>query len=238
MREGSIVSQGSFTVWGAGFLYEYEANDKVLNIALPDEDKAIVKIKLDDVLANDPMVYVDTLDKANQIKALLYSNNTTVNLAETLDTHRVASLIKTTARISRCAYDLDHKNFERFASMFCKEFDLKGLKIKKYSGRNERSHNFYLGRMQTRTDNIICARSCSLAGLMTALSDKTMNDLISLEIGMHNDSAAHKLLSASSKMLTISHILNKNFIPQHKLSRYDALLESLTPSHRHKKKLH
>ncbi len=237
MKHDCTVSHGSFTVWGTGFLYLYEADNKLLNIALPDEDKAIVKIKLDDALADDPLAYIDTLDKANQIKALLYSNNSTVNLAETLDDSRVASLIKTTARISRCAYDLDTLNFERFGSVFCKEFDLKGLKIKKFNSRSE-SQRFYLGRIQTRTDNTVCVRSCSLSGLMTQLSDKTMNDLIALEIGMRNDASAHKLLSASSKLLTISHILNKNFIPQHKLTRYEELIGSLTPSHRHKKTIH
>lgn len=237
MKHDCTVSHGSFTVWGTGFLYLYEADNKLLNIALPDEDKAIVKIKLDDALVDNPLAYIDTLDKANQIKALLYSNNSTVNLADTLDDSRVASLIKTTARISRCAYDLHTLNFERFGSVFCKEFDLKGLKIKKFNSRSE-NQRFYLGRIQTRTEHTVCVRSCSLSGLMTQLSDKTMNDLIALEIGMRNDASAHKLLSASSKLLTISHILNKNFIPQHKLTRYEELIGSLTPSHRHKKTTH
>lgn len=237
MKHDCTVSHGSFTVWGTGFVYSYEADNKLLNITLPDEEKAIVKIKLDDALVKNPLAYIDTLDKTNQIKALLYSNNSTLNLAETLDESRVASLIKTTARISRCAYDLNTRNFERFGSVFCKDFDLKGLKIKKFTSRTEHQ-KFYLGRIQTRTDNIICVRSCTLSGLMTQMSDRTMNDLIALEIGMRNDASAHKLLSASSKMLTISHILNKNFIPQHKLTHYDELIENLKPSHRHKKSTH
>ncbi len=237
MKQDCTVSHGSFTVWGTGFVYLYEADNKLLNIALPHEEKAIVKIKLDDALAQNPLTYIDTLDKTNQIKALLYSNNSTLNLAETLDDNRVASLIKTTARISRCAYDLDQRNFERFGSVFCKEFDLKGLKIKKFTSRSE-SQKFYLGRIQTRTDNTICVRSCSLSGLITQLSDRTMNDLIALEIGMRNDASAHKLLGASSKLLTISHVLNKNFIPHNKLTRYEELIDNLTPSQRHKKRLH
>lgn len=230
MKYEETCSQGSFIVWGTGFRFEYEAENKLLSVSPLDEKRAITRLKIDRHLARDPLGYVESLDKTNRIKALMYSNNTTVNLAEVLDSSRITSLVKTTARISRCAFDLSTKNYRRFAAMFCEDFDLKSIKIKKFYSR-ETDGELYLGRIQTRYNNSVCARACSLVGLTAALSDRTLRDLITMEFGHSYNNSAHALLNASAKLSTISRILDENFIPERKLDRYKTLSNSLDSIH-------
>lgn len=226
MKFEETDAQGSFRVWGTGFLFDYEAKGTLLKISPLDEDRAIAQLKFDRHLAKDPLAYVRSFDKTNQIKALMYSNNSTINLAETMDPERVTSLVSMTARISRCAFDLDTKNFERFSSVFCKDFDLKNLKIKRFNTREGQSELF-LARIQTRYNNSVCVRACTMAGLTAALSDRTLRDLITMEFGHSYNNSAHGLLNASSKLSTISRVLDENFIPERKLDRYSKLMNPM-----------
>ncbi len=235
MKYEETCAEGSFIVWGTGFRFEYEAQTSFLNVTPLDEKRALVHLKLDRHLVKDPLTYVESLDKANQIKALMYSNNATINLAEIMDDERVASLIETTASISRCAFDLHTHNFERFSKMLCQKFDLKNVKIKKFRSRRK-ENELYLARIQTRYNNSVCVRACTLTGLTAALSERTLRDLITMEFGHSYNNSAHSLLNVSSKLATISHILDQNFIPERKLARYNALRSQMSTAgiRRHK----
>ena len=222
MKYVNTCSQGSFIAWGTGFRFEYEAPSRLLSITPLDRKRAIARLRFDKDLAEDPLAYVESLDKTNQIQALMYSNNATLNLAETLDRDRISGLIKSTARISRFAFDLHTKNFERFAWFFCKDFDLESFKIKKFVSKRKETA-FYIGKLQTRYHNSVRVRACTLPRLVAALSDKTLTDLITMEFGHSYNNSAHTLLNASSKLSTISRILDENFIPENKVERYKGL---------------
>lgn len=226
MKYEETCAQGSFKVWGAGFRYEYEAPNKLLNIAPLDEKRAIAHLKFDHHLSRNPLAFVEALNKTNQIHALMFSNNQTVNLADTLDVKRVASLIPTTARVSRFAFDLTNKNYSRFSSAFCKDFDLKSLILKKFRSDNSDT-DLFLARMQTQSNNCINVRACTLSGLMSILSESTLSDLITMEFGHMSGRSAHKLLNAASKLSTIARILDENFIPEHKIGLYRDLPQKL-----------
>ncbi len=226
MKYEETCAQGSFTVRGTGFRFNYDADDQLLHITSFDKKRALARLKLDQYLAKDPLAYVESFDKTNQIKALMYSNNATINLAETMDYERINSLIKITARISRCAFDLQTKNFKRFSRVFCKDFDLKNVKIKKFTSSYQ-SNELYLARIQTHYNNSVCVRACTLTGLTAALSDRTLRDLITMEFGHNYSNSAHSLLQVSSKLTTISHILDPSFIPEHKLKRYETLQDQI-----------
>lgn len=226
MKYEETCSQGSFVFWGTGFRYQYEAEKALLRITAQDEDRAVAQIKLDGQLAKDPLAYVRSFNKTNEIKALMYSNNATINLAETMDTARIGGLIESTARISRCAFDLNTLNFERFSRVICRDFDLKSLKVKQFNSR-EGDRDLFLARIQTKYNNSVCVRACTLAGLTAALSDRTLRDLITMEFGHSYNNSAHGLLKVSSKLSTISCILDENFIPERKLERYKALTNPL-----------
>ena len=227
MKYVNTCSQGSFIAWGTGFRFKYEAPSRLLSITPLDRKRAIAKLRFDDKLAKEPLAYVESLDKTNQIQALMYSNNTTIDLSDTLDRDRIGGLIKSTAHISRFAFDLNTKNFERFAAFFCKDFELESFKIKKFISKRQETE-FYIGKLQTRYNNFVRVRACTLTGLTAALSDKTLTDLITMEFGHSYNNSAHTLLNASSKLSTISRILDENFIPERKLERYKGLKNPIT----------
>ena len=235
MKYEETCTQGSFTVWGTGFRFDYEADNNFLNITSLDKKRALAHLKFDKHLAKDPLAYVESLDKTNQIKALMYSNNATINLAETMDYERIASLLKITARISRCAFDLRTKNFDRFSKIFCKDFDLSSMKIKKFTS-SHKENEFYLARIQTQYNNSVCVRACTLTGLTAALSDRTLRDLMTMEFGHSHNNSAHSLLNVSAKLSTISHILDQNFIPEHKMIRYETLQNQIDNARKKRQK--
>ena len=228
MKYEKTCSQGSFTVWGTGFRYNYEAHNNIIDVAPLDENKAVAHLKCDHHIARNPLAYVKALNKTNQIKALMFSNNETIDLSQTMELERIGSLIKATANITRFAFDLDTHNFARFSSLFTKDFNLKRLKVKQFKSQ-EKGHDLFLGRIQTIHGNSVCARACTLVGLTARLSDRTLKDLMTMEFGHNFNNSAHTLLDASSKLGTISRILDENFIPQHKLERYKSLTNRLNP---------
>jgi hypothetical protein len=216
MKHTKADEAGSFVAWGNGFRYQYEAPNNTLSIAHLERQKVFSRLKFDHHLSKDPLSYVSALDKTNQIKALMYSNNTTTNLADTMDMERVAAIIETTTKISRYAYELKMMEFERFAGHFCSDFALKTLRIKKFTARNQETL-FFVGRIQTQNNNSVCVRGCSMPALMAALSDRTLRDLITMEFGHRFENSAQNLLNVSSKLSTLSRVLDDNFIPAKRL---------------------
>ncbi len=213
MRYRETCADGSFKAWGTGFRYEYQADINSLLVAHEKKDFAFAHLKFDKFIAQHPLRYVEALDKTHQIKALMLSNNSTVNLAETMDMSRVGALINSSARTSLHVYDLNFKNFSRFSRHFAQEFDLKHFKIKRFqSGSGE--NRFFVARVQTQHDNSVSVRACTLEGMLAALSERTMRDLITMEFGHQYQNSALSLLNLSTKLSTISNILDENFIPE------------------------
>lgn len=221
MRHTKADKDGSFVAWGNGFRYNYEAGQNILSIAHLERQKVFTQLKFDRHLSRDPLAYVSTLDKTNEIKALMYSNNTTVNLADTMELDRMKAIIDITARISRYAYDLNGRDYDRFGGLFCADFSLKNLKIKQYNTRTA-ENLFLVARIQTMNNNSVCVRGCTAATLMAALSDRTLRDLITMEFGHRFDNSAQNLLNVSSKLSTLSRVLDENFIPSKRLKRAGA----------------
>ena len=223
MKYESVCSHGSFTSWGSGFKYHYEARDCAIDVTSADGYRALARLKPGSQICCDPFSYVETLNKTNQIKALMYSDNTTTNLADTLDDARLSSLIKITGHISYLAlYGLHCKNFNHFSTLFCRDFNLKSLIIKRLSSDSQEK-SFYLASITTQHNNSVCARSDNLSGLTTLLSNKILSDLIAVEFGLNRDSSAQNLLGAASKLATIGRVLDNNFIPEEKLKRIKKL---------------
>jgi hypothetical protein len=225
MKYEETCTKGSFSVWGSGFRFDYKAQSKLLNIVPLHEKRILVHLQFDEHLAKTPLAYIEILEKTNQINALMYSNNATLNLAEIMEGARIASLIETSVDISRRAYDLKTMNFERFADHFRHYSDLKNVNIKKFTCSRQ-ENEFYLARIQTHRDNSVCVRACTLSGLTAALSERMLHDLIAMELGRYNNNARH-LLHVSTKLSTISRIVDENFIPQHKLAQYEKLRKQM-----------
>lgn len=216
MKYEETRADGTFKAWGAGFSYEYLAELNTLKITRAEKDYALAHIKFDKYISKDPLSFVKALDKTSQIKALMLSNNETINLTETIDEARLGALMKSAAKISRHAYDLNFRNFSRFSRQFAKEFNLKHFKIKRFRAGSA-ENMFFVARVETQHENSVSVRACSLEGMLSSLSDRTVRDLITMEFGHQFEKSAFNLLNLSAKLATIGHIVDENFDPAKRL---------------------
>lgn len=222
--------EGFLTAWGTGLKYEYDTHDTMLRISRREKQKPLARFNFDGHLSDDPLSYITALEKACQIKALMFSNNQTVDISKTLESERLKAILKSAARLSRYAYDLQTSKYERFCDAFARDFDLKAIKLKKFVSGN-RANEFYVARIQTPHDNKICVRACTLAGITSALSEKTARDLITQEFGHRFEQSAYNLVQVSSRLSALSCILDEHFIPSRKIVIRDA--EENTNTSRH-----
>ncbi len=167
-------------------------------------------------ISEDPLGYIRYLDRANQIKALIFSNNKTVNLADTMNRSRIGAILTSTARTSYYAQCLSTAKFHLFSEIFLQEAGLRKIQIRKFVSTNQRDA-FYVARIQTMHNNSIRVRSCTIKGVIAALSEKTLRDLVTIEFGSPYKGAAQKLLRISSRLSSISAIMDMSFIPRHHL---------------------
>ncbi len=208
---------GSFRATGRGLCYDYDSNEALLSILNSATGRTLATFNLDHFLTKKPKDYVGFLEKASQVNALMLSNNSTINLADTVSESHLMSLLESVVGISRNAYDLNALDFCRFSRIFSKEYNLKSVKIKKFVSRNK-ENEFYIARLHTHHGNGVCVRGCTLTGIMAGLSDRTIRDLITMEFGHRFESSAHDLLNASTRLSSLSYILDQNFIPEHKIT--------------------
>ncbi|MCC6598225.1 MAG: hypothetical protein IT559_05510 [Alphaproteobacteria bacterium] len=202
--------------WGNGFRYDYTAPGNLLGIAQLGRQEKFASLRFDHSIALAPLRYVMTFEKTNQIKALMYSNNTTTDLGRTVSLERMTAILESTAKTSRYAYELQRENLEDFAESFAQDMDLKTLKIRKFQSRTG-SMAFYAARIQTRKNNTISVHGCLLSATLAGLAEKVLHDLLPLESGYRFERPAQKLLRLSSELATLSRIMDDNFIPEHRM---------------------
>ncbi len=219
-------SLGSFAALGIGFLYEYNARLKALQVSRAGSSLPLIFLEFDGLLAKDPTEIVRIFDKTTQVKALKFSNNTTINLAETLDDSKLPSLLEHVLYITMVADTLRHEQFQDFEDRFAVKYGFKRMDIRRSEGHGT---PFYLAAAETQKRNALAARSSTLHGLMTYMSDKIIEDVIAKEFAYNADSWVQKLLNAASILSTLSLVLNERFEPSRKMTgKASSLLSRLT----------
>lgn len=212
MKRKSDNSCGSFSALGTGFKYEYDANSKRLDVFHAKTGSTLLFIDFDKTLSRDPALFVSTLDKSCQIRALTLSNNTSIDLSQTFDDHKLTPMLVETARLARFGFDLMHENFDRFERYFCQDSTIRDMKIQRIR-KFDAGSAFYSAQLETRHSNKLVVESTTLHGVMSKLSQKIIQDLITREFVSHFDAFAHTLLKASSNVSILSLILNEKFLP-------------------------
>jgi hypothetical protein len=216
LKHKNIKSCGSFTALGTGFKYEYDANLQKLDVSHAKTGSALLFIDFDKQLLRDPELFVSTLDKSCQIRALTLTNNTSVDLSEIFDDHKLTPMMVETARLARFGFDLMHDNFDRFERYFCQDSTIRNMRIKRVR-KFDAGSAFYSAQLETRHSNQLVVESPTLHGVMSKLSQKIIQDLITREFVSHFDAFAHTLLKASSNVSILSLILNEKFLPAGRL---------------------
>lgn len=214
------TSSHSFTARGAGLDYYYNHHINDLSITPREKrQEALAQFHFDELLSEDPHDYVSLLEKTFQIKALMYSCNKTLDITHTIDAVRLRPILYNASYTSRYAFDLKKKNFERFCALFAEEFDFKAIKVKPFSSEDHKN-TFFIARIQTKRDNAVNVRACTLAGIVAALSERTLRDLLTMEFGHRFDGSAQRLLQASAKLSAIANLLDDGFRPSLQLDAH------------------
>ncbi|GJL84551.1 MAG: hypothetical protein DHS20C02_03260 [Micavibrio sp.] len=208
--------QGSFTAWGTGFYYQYDACTNKLSVIQTEGDAHLMNVALDG-FSSDALAYAAHLEKTTQIKALMFSDCTTIDLTKTFDTQKITAIVRSAAIFAGYALDLERHHFRRFSRGFRQSCSLGEVYINSLY-QEDPNTEFFKGFVKTKQGNAVCADGSSLTNILADLSDKIVQDLIAMEFGENHRRTAHKLLGASFKLSTTSRILDKNFIPCHKLA--------------------
>ncbi|MGH1399037.1 MAG: hypothetical protein ACRBCT_07475 [Alphaproteobacteria bacterium] len=223
--EYTKCSPDSIIAQSTGLRYEYDTPNRAMSVTLRDQNCVMARFDFDSILSKDPLSYIRSFDKTCQIKALMYSNNRSIDLSDVMEAARLKAMLRNAARTSRYAYDLGQDNLKRFCKGFARDFDFKAINIKHFTSGDGRQ-TFFVARLHTRHDNSVCVRACSLSGIMAALSQRTLHDLITMEFGHRFGASADNLLIAASKLSAISYILDENFIPKREISPQNDVLDT------------
>lgn len=217
-------SRGSFVAWGIGFHYRYDPDTKILDIIDARRQKPLLFLDFDGKTSKDPLTFTRNLDKANQINALIFSNNTTNDLSETLEDRRLVPILENSVFLAHYCFDLNHGKFQRFAKHFCGDFALKNIQIDRVENINPEA-SYFLAELRTLNNNAITSRATSLHSVIRKLSEKAVQDLMTAEYGNVLSGSAHNLLTASSKLSIISRILDENFSPHRRIQKMREIQE-------------
>ena len=223
--EGQKSGSG-FKAWGKGFIYEYNAPRRELFITHALKGQLLVALPVDRRLSRRVHEYVRLLEKTTQIKALIFSNNNTVDLSQTFDNDKLIILLQSSAALAGYAFDLTFEKYRHFERNFCAQFGLLSLKIRKIESYGMED-DFYAGKLETLRKLTVDARHKSLNTTILSLSERILHDLIARELTLPSQSAAYSLLKISSELATIAHVINHDFDPMTKIIHEKAPLRQL-----------
>lgn len=220
-------SRGGFKTQGKGFVYSVDSAARQISIALLRDGSTLLTLPLDRRTALHAEEFLGFLERCTQIKALIFSNNHTIDLSETFDNDKLKILLQATAGLAMHVFDLNYGKYRSFERRFCRQFGLYALSIRKIPARSMED-DFYAARLETLRKTGVEARQTTLSGALISLSEKILHDLIVRELSMPTQSAAYSLLKISAELSTIAHALNPGFEPAHKVIAEKARLQRLS----------
>ncbi len=136
---------------GVGFKYLYNPQNNILSITTK-EQAPLLNLELKSSLLKDPLRYIQNIDKAAQICALMLSANKTHDLTDIFDDSRLISMLISSSKLAHDSYELQLMEFKGFSRRFCAENRLRDLQIKRINGRapNDR---FFAAKIQTKQNS-------------------------------------------------------------------------------------
>lgn len=215
---------GSFKMWGVGFIYNYNAHTRIIDIIHARGKHLLMSITLDEDDARHARAYVQCIEKSCQIKAMLLSNNETINLVATLENERLYQILSSVTYLSELAFDLQTKKLNTFCSHIEANYNLESLFIKRMACHRSKSI-YYKARLETIRGNEAIARAPTLPATLRLLSEYIIQDILPHEFTTEENYTS-ALLTISSKLSLISRILDQQYIP----NRYARTAKNMSES--------
>lgn len=213
MRKVQTDRNGSFVACGVGLLYQYSVTTHTLEIFQRKGRDYMFRLGLDGVDADDIPILIENFDKALQIKALMISSHKTNDLTKTMSPDRLQVIIKSAFRIALHACDAQLGHWKRLNLSIEKEFKLKRFKLKRLICPSAGTAYIRCG-IETPRENELTVRAKTTAAVFKILSEKIIHDLMTIEFAYRTDSYAHQLVTLSSKMGTLSRVLDQSYVPK------------------------
>ncbi|MCK6418921.1 MAG: hypothetical protein L6Q57_08330 [Alphaproteobacteria bacterium] len=209
-------SRGCFKAHGKGFVYAVDPAARFVSIALRRDQSPLLTLSIDRRIASRAGDFLKFLERCTQIKALVFSNNHTIDLSETFDNDKLKILLQATANLALYTFDLYHGKYRSFERRFCRQFGILSFSIRKITGK-DMEDDFYVARLETLRKSGVDCRQTTLYSALISLSEKILHDLIVRELSMPTQGAAYSLLKISAEVATIAQALNPEFIPAQKV---------------------
>lgn len=205
-----------FEARGYGLSYIYDGQTLTLDILHRAWNRPLLLIDLGGIFPRNPKLLAEFIEKACQISALLYSSNQTLNLCETMHIEKLGPIVKTMVEIAGLAHDVEMKNYKGFSEKIMKNHALKSFALEELSARDKKSRLFRLSYMTENLDHI------SLTGtspglVIKKIAEKTMSEVIAIELSHHSGQIAPMLMALAARLITVSRLLDKNFDPGDRL---------------------
>lgn len=210
-RVQETCRNGSFKLWGIGFIYNYNAYTEVMDILHSRGKTVLHSVQLDSSRIKYPQVLAKYIEKSSQIKALVLSNNTTINLVSTLESERLPLILESVAEMALLSYDISQNRLAAFTRDLCLLQGIESAFVKKMSCQRSNTQ-YYKARVCTENGHETMARAPSLAGVLRALSEHIIQDILPHEFSTRNKTTEN-LLTLSSKLALISRIIDQKYKP-------------------------
>jgi len=153
------------------------------------------------------------IEKTGQIFALTYSNNTSIDLCETVRANKMPVIMRNIVRVAFLCYALSEEDFLTFRKKFLADYSIRDIQIIRSKRKIFKDIPF---RVEFRSvhNNSISSRAESLPSLLSTLSRKILQDMAIREYRLSMKDSAQTLVQTSARLAKIAHIVDDDFIPK------------------------
>lgn len=215
----SVCSERSLCARGTGFYYHFDKTDHTLQIYCEISEQLIYEAMCSKFVSLNPQAFIEKLEKLAQIKALVLSNNQTINLNDILACDRLHGILENNTSIANKSNYLQNHHFKKFTCFLKEKHGLEEFQIKSLCCAKSGT-SYFRALLKTFKGNEITVRDITLSGLTRKISEAITYDLIAREFSFSIGGPADNLLILSTKLKLLSRLLDPYFYPEKMLLLY------------------
>ncbi len=208
-----VDSCGDLTAQGAAFNYSYNALKNTLLVYRNENGCKTLSITLPLKIAGNPLLFIQHLEKATQIKALMLSSNETIKLCQTIVPEKLTAIAKSVSKLALNSYDLGTERITNFTKLIRRSYGLKEFEISYIDHESSGAKPYYKAKIVSCRDNCVVVREDTMHQILKKLSEKILSDLIALEFSSRNNNCSEQLLRLSARINVMSKIIDDRFDP-------------------------
>lgn len=209
-----LNDQGSFKAWGIGFHYDYDSEYRILDIVNARSTRPALCLDVDDSVSKAALEFVTILNKSVQITALVYSNNSSIDLSDILAPQTLKPILGNAALRAKQAYFLDSARYSAFLKdyNYCNENC--SLEIT-HSPETAYTPPTYHLHFKAYDGAFVSSRHTLLHKAFLNLSQVIVDDIIMRDFLQAPQDQIHSLLNEVNALHMLGYLLQPDFFPHH-----------------------